>query len=149
MAGDKKREEPSTGEREGRDNELDFKVYADALKNTEEKEKKEGAAFPGGKPFPVTFTYDDLVDDPPPSKPPLPETEFYAVNDRPVKLVPTPEGGLDVLALNMRTGEFERDMSCLSRCIIPGGDVDRFSDEASFNARVEAVRSEIRSRNGG
>lgn len=74
-----------------------------------------------------------------------PRAEFYAVNDRPVKFVPTPNGGLDVQALNMLTGEFERDMSFLSRCLLPAGDVDKFGDEASFNLFVEETRRKIES----
>ena len=31
--------------------------------------------------------------------------QYYAVNDRPVKMIATPEGGRDVLVMNMRTGE--------------------------------------------
>ncbi len=68
---------------------------------------------------------------------------YYAVNERPVKLVPTPEGGLDVMALDMRTGEFVRDMSYLSRCLGESGDVDAL-DAAEFEARVAAARRAVR-----
>jgi hypothetical protein len=70
---------------------------------------------------------------------------FYTVNDRPVKFVPTEGGGLDVQVLDMRTGEFVRDMSYLSKVFEPGKDVDQLS-EAEFNARVDAIRREIASR---
>ena len=83
------------------------------------------------------------MDDPPPAAHRSPVAGFYAVNGRPVQLVPTPEGGLDVLALNMRTGEFERDMGYLSRCIIGEGDVHVFPDEAAFLARVGKIRARI------
>ncbi len=64
---------------------------------------------------------------------------YYTVNDRPVKMVETPDGGLDVLALNMRTGEFERAMDYLSKCLGHVGDVDVLS-EAEFHERVENIR---------
>jgi hypothetical protein len=66
---------------------------------------------------------------------------FYTVNDRPVKFVMMPDG-LDVQVLNMRTGEFERDMSYLSRVFEPGKDVDELTEE-QFNARVEQIRREL------
>jgi hypothetical protein len=31
--------------------------------------------------------------------------QYYAVNDRPVVIVETPDGGADLLAIDMRTGE--------------------------------------------
>ena len=68
---------------------------------------------------------------------------WYALNDRPVQLVPTPEGGLDCLALDMRTGEFVRDLSCLSRCLCSQGDVDAFADQASFDAYVSDIRQRM------
>ncbi len=71
---------------------------------------------------------------------PPPVTRYYAVNDRPVKFVPTPDGGLDILALNMRTGEFERAMQYLSKVSDPFADVDEL-DEADFEARVAEIRA--------
>lgn len=71
-----------------------------------------------------------------------PEPEYYAVNDRPVKMIPTPDGGRTVLVMNMKTGEFERDISYLSRCYNPDLDVDQFS-EVEFNQYIEQLRNEI------
>jgi hypothetical protein len=67
---------------------------------------------------------------------------YYTVNDRPVKIVETPGGGMDVLALNMRTGEFERAMDYLSKCLGHVGDVDVLS-EAEFERYVAAIRRRI------
>ncbi len=69
-------------------------------------------------------------------------SEYYAVNDRPVKLVPTEDGGMDVLVLNWKTGHFERDMSYLSRCYDPTQDVDQFTEE-QFNDYIEQLRQNI------
>lgn len=68
---------------------------------------------------------------------------YYFVNDRPVKFVSTPDGGLDILALHMRTGEFEREMNYLTKVTDPFADVDAVS-EVEFDARVAEVRSELR-----
>lgn len=72
----------------------------------------------------------------------LPKVEYYAVNDRPVKIVPTANGGGTVLVMNWETGKFESDMSYLSRCYDPDQDVDQFSEQ-SFNQYVEELRREI------
>ncbi|MBS1196377.1 MAG: nicotinate-nucleotide pyrophosphorylase (carboxylating) [Proteobacteria bacterium] len=68
--------------------------------------------------------------------------QYFTVNDRPVKFVIMPDGGMDVLALNMRSGEFERDMGYLTRCVCHEGDVDEL-DEAAFLERVEAIRKDL------
>lgn len=146
MAEDKKNMKPPPEDKPRSKWEIDPHTYAKALKNVQDAEEKARTAFPDGKPFPIPDTYYDLVDDPPAPETHAPVAHYYAVNDRPVKLVPTPDGGLDVLALDMRTGEFERDMGFLSRCLIPGGDVDAFESEASFLAYVEEVRRMILSR---
>jgi hypothetical protein len=73
-------------------------------------------------------------------------SEYYAINDRPVKLVPTEEGGMDVLVLNWKTGDFERDMSYLSRCYDPSQDVDQFT-EAQFNDYIAQLRQNIQQPN--
>lgn len=68
---------------------------------------------------------------------------YYVVGDRPVKMVPTPEGGLDVLAYQWKTGEFQRDMSYLSR--VTGTDVEvDVVTEAEFDVRVARLRAELR-----
>jgi uncharacterized protein (TIGR02996 family) len=65
---------------------------------------------------------------------------YYAVNDRPLKFVATPEGGMDVLVMNLRTGEFERNMDYLwvmtARGSKPHADVDSLN-EAEFNRLVK------------
>jgi hypothetical protein len=71
--------------------------------------------------------------------------EYYAVNDRPVKMIPTDEGGLDVLAMNLKTGEFERDMSYGHR-IFGTSDIDQFT-EAQFEDYVATLRQLIAARN--
>ncbi|MEL6578432.1 MAG: hypothetical protein AAFQ14_01665 [Cyanobacteria bacterium J06621_12] len=70
------------------------------------------------------------------------EIEYYTVNDRPVKMMPTEDGGRTVLVLNWQTGEFEADMSYLSRCYNPEQDVDRLS-EAKFDQYVSELKREI------
>ena len=70
------------------------------------------------------------------------EPEYYTINDRPVKMLPTPDGGRTVLVMNLKTGEFERDVSYLSRCYDPDQDVDKLTEQ-SFNQYVEQLRREI------
>ena len=70
---------------------------------------------------------------------------LYAVNDRPVKMVKAPDGGMDVLVFDWKTGDFVRDMSYLSRCFEPGKDIDQF-DEARFNDRIDGLRRGIAGR---
>jgi hypothetical protein len=62
---------------------------------------------------------------------------YFAIDERPVKVVASPDGGMDVLILNPQTGKLERDMAYLARCFEPGQHVQRLS-EAEFNAQVEA-----------
>ncbi len=72
-------------------------------------------------------------------------TRYYAVNDRPVKMVATLDNGMDVLALNMRTGEFERDMGYLTKVYDPFADVDILNKE-EFEARVASICDELKGR---
>ncbi len=65
---------------------------------------------------------------------------FYLVNGRPVKLVATEDGGMDVQALNLKTGEFERELSYLSRVILSDSDTDQV-DQATFEERVAQVQN--------
>lgn len=69
--------------------------------------------------------------------------KFFAVNDRPAKVVDLPDGGIDVMVLNMRTGEWERDFSYLTKFIMHSTDVDLLTEE-EFNAAVKAIRDHIR-----
>lgn len=71
---------------------------------------------------------------------------YFIINDRPVKVVASPNGGMDVLITNLETGELERNMSYLSQCFEPGQDVARVSEE-DFNTQLESIRSSITSNN--
>ena len=76
----------------------------------------------------------------------LPEVEYYTVNDRPVKMLSTANGGKKVLVLNLHTGEFEADLSYLSRCYNPEQDVDRLS-KTVFESYVAQLKREIDKKN--
>jgi hypothetical protein len=65
---------------------------------------------------------------------------YYVVGARPVKTVPTPDGGMDVLAYDWNTGEFRRDMSYLTRITLPDAEVDALT-EAEFERRVAELRA--------
>lgn len=68
---------------------------------------------------------------------------YYALNDRPIQFVETPEGGMEVLALNLRTGEFERDMGLLWVSTgKPFADIDQL-DEAGFERLVQMHRDDL------
>jgi hypothetical protein len=73
-------------------------------------------------------------------------SEYYAVNDRPIKMVATPEGGRDVLVMNMKTGEFERDMSYGYQIYEPGKDVDQFTEQ-EFDEYVAVLKQRILAQN--
>ncbi|MBW4579366.1 MAG: hypothetical protein KME42_07305 [Tildeniella nuda ZEHNDER 1965/U140] len=64
---------------------------------------------------------------------------YFTIDDRPVKVIATPSGGMDVLIANPATGKLERDMEYLAYCFEPGKNVQRLS-EAEFNARVASLR---------
>lgn len=74
----------------------------------------------------------------PPSKP---YPWYYAVNDRPVKLVELPDGGLDALVYDFATGELVADRSYFARVSETGigKDVDQLTAE-EFDALVTALR---------
>jgi hypothetical protein len=67
---------------------------------------------------------------------------YYAVNDRPVKLVELPDGSLDALVFDFSTGGFVPDRSYFGRTSDPSGDVDQLTEE-QFSARVHALRAPI------
>jgi len=67
---------------------------------------------------------------------------YFEVNDRPIKVVATSDGGMDVLILNTTTGELERNMDYLARCFEPGQDVKRIS-EAEFNTRIKTITDSL------
>ena len=74
-----------------------------------------------------------------------PRSSYYAVNDRPVKIVELPGGGGDALAFDWSTGGFVSDRSCFARTIEPGKDVDQLTEE-QFRALVHALRGPISAR---
>jgi hypothetical protein len=74
------------------------------------------------------------------------ESQYYAVNDRPVMILVLPTGEMDVLVMNMRTGEFERNFDYADQIHQPFKDVDQFTEE-QFNAYVEQLRQHIAQRN--
>ena len=69
---------------------------------------------------------------------------YYAVNDRPVKIVLLPDGGADCLVFDFTTGDFVPDRSYFSRTIETGigKDVDQFT-EAEFNTLVARLRQSL------
>ena len=70
------------------------------------------------------------------------KTQYFIVNERPVKLVPTTEGGLDVRVYNYETKSFERNMSYYAYCFSPDKEVDELS-VAQFEAYVADLRAEL------
>jgi hypothetical protein len=63
---------------------------------------------------------------------------YCIVGDRPVKAVSTSDGGMDVLAYDWDTGDFERDLTYLNN-IIQGGLEVTVVTEAEFNRRVQEL----------
>ena len=68
---------------------------------------------------------------------------YYAVNDRPVKIVELPGGGATILALDLATGAFVRDPSYWERVSNPGSsDIDSLT-EREFTDRLQVLRASI------
>lgn len=67
---------------------------------------------------------------------------YYAVNDRPVKIVELPDGGADMLVFDWSTGGFVPDRSYFGHVARHGNDVDQL-DEAEFEARLRTLRRPI------
>ncbi len=70
---------------------------------------------------------------------------YFTIDDRPVKVVATANGGMDVLIANLTTGKLERDMQYLAYCFEPGQNVQRLSAE-EFNTRLAALRASLSDR---
>lgn len=70
---------------------------------------------------------------------------YFTIDDRPVKVIAAPNGGMDVLIANLTTGKLERDMQSLADCFEPGKNVQRLS-EAEFEACVAALQQALRDR---
>jgi hypothetical protein len=70
-----------------------------------------------------------------------PGSKFYAVNDRPVAVVPTTDGGTDCVVFDFATGELVPDRSYFEY-LAPGSgkDVDALT-EAGFEARLASYRT--------
>jgi hypothetical protein len=73
--------------------------------------------------------------------------KYFALNDRPGKLVETADGGLDSIALDMHTGEWVRDFEFMNGVYGTGRDVDRLTKE-EFDALVAKKRAWIKKRHG-
>src|ERR1022692_2281238 len=69
-----------------------------------------------------------------------PGSRYYAVNDRPVAVVPTADGGADCVVFDFATGEMAPDRSYFEY-VTPGSgkDVDALT-ETEFEARLAAYR---------
>ncbi len=65
--------------------------------------------------------------------------EYYIVGVRPVKVVKTELGGLDCLAYNWDTGEFETNLDYMVKVHFMEGEVDEV-DEFTFNQQVQKLR---------
>lgn len=68
--------------------------------------------------------------------------DFFALNDRPVKVVKDPDGGWDAFALDMSTGDWVPAPDYLDRYWRRDGDLDLYTED-EFNARVAEVRKQI------
>jgi hypothetical protein len=79
----------------------------------------------------------------------MPGSRFYVVNDRPVAVVPTAEGGADCVVFDFATGELVPDRSYFGY-VTPGSgrDVDLLT-EAEFEVRLAASRAEAGARAAG
>jgi hypothetical protein len=66
---------------------------------------------------------------------------YCIVGARPVKLVQTDDGGMTCMAFNWDTGEIERDMTMLTRALLPDGEVDIVTEE-EFDQAVSRLREE-------
>jgi hypothetical protein len=65
--------------------------------------------------------------------------QYFICGARPVKFVPTDDGGMEILAFDWKTGDFVPDASYLTRCTFPDGEVDVVT-EAEFEREVALHR---------
>lgn len=72
---------------------------------------------------------------------------YYAVNDRPIKIVELPDGGADALVLDLTTGHFIPDRSYFGRVSDTGigKDVDQLSEQ-DFESLVAGLRRSMSER---
>ncbi len=69
--------------------------------------------------------------------------EYFIVGIRPVKSVPTPEGGLGIYAYDWKTGQFVLAMEYLTRIFQGYGEIEQVSEE-EFDRAVAALRARPR-----
>lgn len=72
-----------------------------------------------------------------------PATRYFIVGARPVRLVPRPDGGLGVEAIDWQTGEMVRATQYLSRVIHGDNEVDEVSAE-EFDRAVAEIRERLK-----
>ena len=70
---------------------------------------------------------------------------FMIFGRRPVKFISTPDGGMDILAFDWKSGEFKRDMSYLSKYFKHSAENEEVNEE-DFDLYVKELISEIRER---
>lgn len=68
--------------------------------------------------------------------------KYFIVGRRPVKLIKLEEGGMDVLAYNWKTGEFQREMGYLTTVLMGEGDVDQVSEQ-EFSQLLSELQREL------
>ena len=68
--------------------------------------------------------------------------DFFALNDRPVKVVKHPDGGFDVMALDMGTGDWVEADDYLDRFWKRDGELEMLT-EKEFKERVSAIRKRL------
>jgi len=66
--------------------------------------------------------------------------EYYIVVERPVKFVPTEDGGMSILKYNFETGRFDYGMEYLSRVMFSKDDDIEQVSEDEFVQQVEKLR---------
>jgi hypothetical protein len=67
---------------------------------------------------------------------------YCIIGDRPVKAIETENGGMEVVALNWKSGNFEREMKYLDRIL--SGDVEvEVVDKKDFISKVDEIRSKM------
>lgn len=64
---------------------------------------------------------------------------------RPVKFIPTSDGGMDVLAFDWKSGGFKRDLSYLSKVFKHSPEAEEVNEE-EFDLYVKELINDIRER---
>ena len=71
--------------------------------------------------------------------------KYFIVGRRPVKLIKPEAGGMDVLAYDWKTGEFQREMGYLTTVLMGEGDVDQVSEQ-EFSQFVIELQTELQNK---